>query len=106
MTAGSCASSGLVATCNRCARMMSMSEQNALLAAVACPTCGEPDQFGPGVYVEGFAGYTVQQALLQRRGKLYWTEAELKRRERLLEEGMPSGYYAGRTVDGAQERAR
>ena len=63
-----------VATCMRCAHMLSLLENDSLRIAVDCPTCGEPKAFGPGVFVPDFSGYTVQDAMEQRAKKAYWRE--------------------------------
>jgi len=56
-------------TCISCGHMITMIENNSLRFRVDCPSCGMKKQFGPGVYIEGFQGYTLKQALEQRRRK-------------------------------------
>ena len=50
-------------TCIRCAHAVSWLEHTSLRAAVDCPRCGAKAQFGPGVYVKDFKGYTLPEVL-------------------------------------------
>lgn len=49
--------------CIRCAHAVSWLEHTMLRTAVDCPRCGAKNQFGPGVYVDDFRGYTLLEVL-------------------------------------------
>ena len=57
-------------TCMRCGYIMSWFAHTQLRVAVDCPECGPKpvasEQFGPGVYVEDFCGYTIAEAIRRR----------------------------------------
>lgn len=55
------------ATCLRCSHAITMFENNALRFAVDCPRCKKEKAFGPGVFIESFAG--VDEAEVWRRKK-------------------------------------
>lgn len=57
---------GLYATCLGCKHALSAVEQNSLRAVISCPSCGATEQFGPGVFVEEFEGYTWDEVREQR----------------------------------------
>ncbi len=54
-------------TCTGCGHVITDTEQNALLVAVDCPACKAPYRFGPGVWIEGFTGYTWEYVQERRR---------------------------------------
>jgi len=54
--------------CIRCAHVMPFFMHEALRVAVDCPTCSAPKQFGPGIYVEDFHGYTMDEVMKRRAG--------------------------------------
>ena len=56
-------------TCIRCGYAVTFFEHTQLRAAVDCPRCHTTDQFGPGVYVEDFEGYSLQEVLQQKARK-------------------------------------
>lgn len=56
-------------TCIRCAYAVPWIQHERMRFAMACPMCDTPDQFGPGVYVPDFAGYTSEEVMRQRRTK-------------------------------------
>lgn len=56
-------------TCIGCAYAMTWLEHECLRVAVGCTNCGADNQFGPGVYVPDFTGYSIQEVLQQRARK-------------------------------------
>lgn len=57
---------------------MSWFENQHLRCAVDCPKCGAKNQFGPGVFVDDFHGYTMEEVARQRADKR--PNVELSRR--------------------------
>jgi hypothetical protein len=56
-------------TCIRCAYVMPWIQHVHLRFSMPCPACGTEDQFGPGVYIEDFQGYTWAEVLTQKADK-------------------------------------
>jgi hypothetical protein len=53
--------------CISCGHFTSWLEHVSLHADVSCPDCGARKQFGPGVYVDDFRGYTMLQVTTRRQ---------------------------------------
>lgn len=58
------------ATCMKCAYSITMIEQESLRCAVNCPHCGSRKAFGPGVFIEDFDGYDLDEVIQQKDSKV------------------------------------
>ena len=57
-------------TCEKCGYIQSWVPHGHLICAMPCPDCGEKDQFGPGIYVEDYAGISLTEAMERRRERV------------------------------------
>lgn len=56
-------------TCIRCAYVMTWIQHDQLRCSMSCPVCDAEDQFGPGIYVPDFTGYTMGEVQQQKASK-------------------------------------
>jgi len=60
---------GRFATCINCGYAISWLANQQLRYVVDCPECRAKNQFGPGVFVDGFHGCTAAEVVRQRADK-------------------------------------
>lgn len=57
------------ATCIKCAYSMPWFQSEQMITAMPCPQCEAANQFGPGVYVHEFNGYTLSEVMNWKASK-------------------------------------
>jgi hypothetical protein len=70
------------AWCQPCGYLMTWFDHSQLRFTMSCPACGCENQFGPGVYMDEFHGYTLAEAMRHKVGRTVGVDPFRRTRKR------------------------